>query len=51
MLVAALLGYEKLTARKTTGVLIGEPLGVHLAFGVAAVGAGIWLASSTPAAR
>jgi len=32
-------------------VLIGEPLGVHLLFGVVAVAAGIWLASSTPVAR
>jgi hypothetical protein len=32
-------------------VLIGEPLGIHLAFGVAAVAGGIWLASSAPGAR
>jgi hypothetical protein len=37
-----------IAASLLAAVLIGEPLGIHLAFGVAAVGAGIWLASSAP---
>ena len=40
-----------IAASLLAAVLIGEPLGVHLLFGVVAVGAGIWLASSMPAQR
>jgi len=32
-------------------VLLGEPLGLNLALGVAAVLAGIWIAATDPRAR
>jgi len=49
--VANTMTVNPIAASLLAAVLIGEPLGMHLAFGVAAVGAGIWVASSTPAAR
>ena len=49
--VANTMTVNPIAASLLAAVLIGEPLGAHLAFGVAAVGAGVWLASSTPAAR
>jgi drug/metabolite transporter (DMT)-like permease len=36
------------SASLLAAVLVGEPLGLPLALGIVAVGAGIWLASSTP---
>jgi drug/metabolite transporter (DMT)-like permease len=36
------------SASLLAAVLVGEPLGLPLALGIIAVGAGIWLASSTP---
>jgi drug/metabolite transporter (DMT)-like permease len=49
--VANTMTVNPIAASLLAAVLIGEPLGAHLAFGVAAVGAGIWLASSSPAPR
>jgi len=49
--VANTMTVNPVAASLLAAVLIGEPLGVHLLFGVVAVAAGIWLASSTPVAR
>lgn len=56
MVVAALFGVERLSARKTAGVLVAasllaavlvsEPVGLHLVAGLIAVAAGIWIAST-----
>jgi drug/metabolite transporter (DMT)-like permease len=37
-----------ISASLLAAVLIGEPIGLPLMLGIVAVGAGIWLASSTP---
>jgi drug/metabolite transporter (DMT)-like permease len=49
--VANTMTVNPIAASLLAAALIGEPLGVHLAFGVVAVGAGIWLASSSPPQR
>jgi drug/metabolite transporter (DMT)-like permease len=49
--VANTMTVNPIAASLLAAVLIGEPLGVHLLFGVIAVAAGIWLASSMPAQR
>jgi drug/metabolite transporter (DMT)-like permease len=49
--VANTMTVNPIAASLLAAVLIGEPLGAHLAVGVAAVGAGIWLASSAPGER
>jgi drug/metabolite transporter (DMT)-like permease len=49
--VANTMTVNPIAASLLAAALIGEPLGAHLAFGVIAVGAGIWLASSSPARR
>ena len=38
------------TASIAGAVLLAEPLGIHLLFGLAAVVGGIWIAASSPAA-
>ena len=49
--VANTMTVNPIAASLLAAVLIGEPLGLHLAFGVLAVGAGIWFASSQPRQR
>lgn len=49
--VTATMTVNPVAAALLAAVLVGEPLGLHLAFGVAAVFAGLWIASSTPRAR
>ena len=46
--VANTMTVNPVAASLLAAVLIGEPLAVHLLFGVVAVAAGIWLASSSP---
>lgn len=49
--VANTMTVNPIAASLLAAALIGEPLGAHLFVGVAAVGAGIWLASSAPEGR
>ena len=49
--VANTMTVNPIAASLLAAALVGEPLGVHLVFGVAAVAAGIWLASSAPRQR
>lgn len=49
--VANTMTVNPIAASLLAAALVGEPLGVHLVFGVAAVAAGIWLASSAPRHR
>jgi drug/metabolite transporter (DMT)-like permease len=49
--VANTMTVNPIAASLLAAVLIGEPLGINLLFGVVAVGAGIWFASSMPAQR
>lgn len=49
--VANTMTVNPIAAALLASVLIGEPLGAHLLFGVCAVAAGIWLASSAPPER
>jgi drug/metabolite transporter (DMT)-like permease len=49
--VANTMTVNPIAASLLAAVLIGEPLGAHLLFGVATVGVGIWLASSAPEER
>ena len=49
--VANTMTVNPIAASLLAAVLIGEPLGLHLLFGVTAVGVGLWFASSQPAAR
>jgi drug/metabolite transporter (DMT)-like permease len=49
--VANTMTVNPIAASLLAAALIGEPLGAHLVLGVAAVGAGIWLASSAPGER
>jgi drug/metabolite transporter (DMT)-like permease len=49
--VANTMTVNPIAASLLAAVLIGEPLGVNLLFGVVAVGAGIWFASSMPRQR
>jgi drug/metabolite transporter (DMT)-like permease len=49
--VANTMTVNPIAASLLAALLIGEPLGLHLAFGVLAVGVGIWFASSQPAPR
>jgi drug/metabolite transporter (DMT)-like permease len=44
--VANTMTVNPIAASLLAAALVGEPLGLHLAFGVLAVGLGIWLASS-----
>lgn len=46
--VANTMTINPLAASLLAAVLVGEPLGVNLAVGIAAVALGIWLASSAP---
>jgi drug/metabolite transporter (DMT)-like permease len=46
--VANTMTVNPVAASLLAAVLIGEPLAIHLLFGVVAVAAGIWLASSSP---
>lgn len=49
--VTATMTVNPVAAALLASILVGEPLGFHLALGVAAVFAGLWIASSTPRAR
>jgi drug/metabolite transporter (DMT)-like permease len=49
--VANTMTVNPIAASLLAAALIGEPLGAPLLFGVVAVGAGIWLASSAPGER
>jgi drug/metabolite transporter (DMT)-like permease len=49
--VANTMTVNPIAASLLAAALIGEPLGAHLLFGVAAVGTGIWLASSAAGER
>ena len=46
--VANTMTVNPIAAALLAAVLIGEPLGAHLFLGIAAVGAGIWIASTGP---
>ena len=49
--VANTMTVNPIAASLLAAVLVAEPLGLHLLFGVIAVGVGLWFASSQPAAR
>lgn len=49
--VANTMTVNPIAASLLAAALVGEPIGVNLVVGIAAVGAGIWLASTSPAAR
>ena len=46
--VANTMTINPIAASLLAAVLVGEPLGLNLAVGIAAVAVGIWLASSAP---
>jgi drug/metabolite transporter (DMT)-like permease len=46
--VASTITVNPVTASAVAAFLLGEPVGLHLLAGIAAVGAGIWLASTSP---
>ena len=46
--VANTMTVNPIAASLLAAVLVGEPLGLNLVAGIAAVGIGIWLASSAP---
>jgi drug/metabolite transporter (DMT)-like permease len=45
--VASTITVNPITASAVAALLLGEPVGLHLVVGIAAVGAGIWLASTS----
>jgi drug/metabolite transporter (DMT)-like permease len=45
--VASTITVNPATASLVAGLLLGEPIGLNLVVGVAAVFAGIWIASTT----
>ena len=49
--VANTMTVNPIAASLLAAVLIGEPLGLNLLAGIVAVGIGIWIASTTPAAQ
>jgi drug/metabolite transporter (DMT)-like permease len=46
--VAATITVNPVMAATVAGLLIGEPFGLNLIIGIVAVGAGIWIASTSP---
>jgi drug/metabolite transporter (DMT)-like permease len=44
--VASTITVNPVTAATVAALLLGEPIGLHLLAGIAAVGAGIWIAST-----
>jgi drug/metabolite transporter (DMT)-like permease len=49
--VANTMTVNPIAASLLAAVLVNEPIGLNLVFGIAAVAAGIWLASTSPAAK
>jgi drug/metabolite transporter (DMT)-like permease len=45
--VANTMTVNPITASLVAAAIIGEPIGVELALGIGAVGAGIWIAAKT----
>ena len=46
--VASTITVNPVTASMVAALVLGEPIGLHLLVGITAVGAGIWLASTSP---
>ena len=46
--VASTITVNPVTASTVAALLLDEPIGLHLVVGIAAVGAGIWIASTSP---